>query len=322
MLTTKVETPDDLMTIALQAEREAIRRYSQLVTAMRAGNNNSAAALFERMITEEKQHERLLTKWMKHEGLQENPAIAPVKWRDPQVSTIYDEEARDPDYSTPYKALAFAVHNEEIAFRFYTQVAADSVNETVRKYAEILAREELGHAALLRAERRRAYHTERETDSVETRLDHRAVHSESDLLTAAIHIDRRLANTMTHLAGDSPEIKQLVRKTQEEIDSYEGNLDKISSANADIVKNLEQVDAYIEKMEKLSSNTDEKLHQLYACCDRSFSFYDEIVSTTSDEKVMLTAQKLASSALDRIAALKEVPVDVFMTAQTYETEPD
>lgn len=322
MLITKVETPDDLMTIALQAEREAIRRYSQLVTAMKAGNNNSAAALFERMVSEEKQHEHLLIKWMKHEGLQENPAIAPVKWRDPQVSTIYDEEARDPDYSTPYKALAFAVHNEEIAFRFYTQVAADSVNETVRKYAEILAREELGHAALLRAERRRAYREERETDSVETRLDPRAVHSESDLLTAAIHIDRRLANTMTHLAGNSPEIKQLVRKTQEEIDSYEASLDKTSSENADIVKNLEQVDAYIEKMEKLSSNTDEKLHQLYACCDRSFSFYDEIVSTTRDEKVMLTAQKLASSALDRIAALKEIPVEVFMTDQTNETEPE
>lgn len=322
MLTTKVETPGDLMTIALQAEREAIRRYSQLVTAMKAGNNDSAAALFERMVSEEKQHEHLLIKWMKHEGLQENPAIAPVKWRDPQVSTIYDEEARDPDYSTPYKALAFAVHNEEIAFRFYTQVAADSVNETVRKYAEILAREELGHAALIRAERRRAYREERETDSVETRLDSRAVHSESDLLTAAIHIDRRLANTMNHLAGNSPEIKQLVRKTQEEIDSYEASLDKTSSENADIVNNLEQVDAYIEKMEKLSSNTDEKLHQLYACCDRSFSFYDEIVSTTSDEKVMLTAQKLASSALDRIAALKEIPVEVFMTDQTNETEPE
>lgn len=320
MLTTKVETPGDLMTIALQAEREAIRRYSQLKSTMSTGNNSSAAALFERMISEEKEHERLLTKWMKHEGLQENPAIAPVKWRDPQVSTIYDEEARDPDYSTPYKALAFAVHNEEIAFRFYTQVAANSENETVRKYAEILAREELGHAALLRAERRRAYHEERKTDRVEARLDPRAVHSESDLLTAAIHIDRRLANTMTHLAGDSPEIKQLVRKTQEEIDSYEGCLDETSSENVEIIKNLEQVDAYIAKMEKLSSNTDEKLHQLYACCDRSFSFYDEIVSTTADEKVMLTAQKLASSALDRIAALKEIPVDVFMSDQTNEKE--
>ncbi len=322
MLNTNVETPDDLITIALQAEREAIRRYSQLAAAMKAGNNNSAAALFERMVSEEKEHEHLLIKWMKHEGLQENPEIAPVKWRDPQVSTIYDEEARDPDYSTPYKALAFAVHNEEISFRFYTQVAADSENETVRKYAEILAREELGHAALLRAERRRAYHEERETDSVETRLDPRAVRKESDLLTAAIHIDRRLANTMTSLAGDSPEIKQLVRKTQEEIDSYEGHLDKTGSANADLVKNLEQVDAYIAKMEKLSSNSDEKLNQLYACSDRSFSFYDEIVSTTTDEKVMLTAQKLASSALDRIAALKEMPTDVFMSDKTSKTEPE
>ncbi len=51
-----------------------------------------------------------------------------------------------------------SVADQEIVFRFYTHVAANSDNETVRKYAEILAKEELGHAALLRAERRYTYH--------------------------------------------------------------------------------------------------------------------------------------------------------------------
>lgn len=159
------------MSIALQAEREAIRRYSQLAARMHEGSNESTAALFERMVLEEEEHVRLLKQWMAQEHIDENPDIGPISWRDPQVSTTYDDEARNPYYSTPYRALAFAVHNEEIAFRFYTHVAAESENEAVREYAEVLAREELGHAALLRAERRRAYHAERETCSAEPRLD-------------------------------------------------------------------------------------------------------------------------------------------------------
>ena len=60
MLPTNVKTVSDLMSIALQAEREAIRRYSRLASNMREGNNESAAALFERMVIEEQEHERLL----------------------------------------------------------------------------------------------------------------------------------------------------------------------------------------------------------------------------------------------------------------------
>ena len=167
MLSTKVKTTSDLMSIALQAEREAIRRYSELSVKMREAANEFAAALFERMVLEEQEHERLLLQWMAQEGIEENPKIDPVRWRDPNISTTYDDEARDPYQSSPYRALAFAVHNEEIAFRFYTHVAAESENETVRQYAEILAREELGHAALLRAERRLAYHAERKNNMVE-----------------------------------------------------------------------------------------------------------------------------------------------------------
>ena len=306
MLATFVKTTSDLMSIALQAEREAIRRYSQLAITMREGNNEQAAYLFQRMVNEEQEHERLLLEWMKKENIAENPEIAPVKWRDPKISTTYDDEARDPLYSSPYKALAFAVHNEEIAFRFYTHVAADSKNEAVRKYAEILAREELGHAALLRAERRRAYHAEREASIIEPRLDPRTIYNETDLLSAAIHIDRHLANGMDLIAYDVPEIANLVTNTRQEILNNENNLNKETSPGEDIIRDLEQVDAYNRQMDKISNDSDERLNRLRACCDRSFAFYDAIVDNTSDEKIMLLAQKLTSSALDRIGILKKV----------------
>ena len=306
MLPTNVKTVSDLMSIALQAEREAIRRYSRLASNMREGNNESAAALFERMVIEEQEHERLLNEWMKQESIEENPSIEPVKWSDPNISTTYNEEARDPYYSSPYKACAFAVHNEEIAFAFYTHVAAQSENKTVRKYAEVLAREELGHAALLRAERRNAYHTERKAHSTEPRLNPKAIHSEADLLAAALHIDRYLVEQMNAISTTTPEINSLAKETQKQINENELALDSKEEPSKDITNNLEQLNSYNSSTEPTLHNEDQELQRLWACCDRSFAFYDAIVETSGDEEIMLTAQNLTSSALDRIGILKDV----------------
>lgn len=311
MLSTNVKTTSDLMSIALQAEREAIRRYTQLSAEMGDANNESAAALFKRMILEEVEHERLLLEWMAQEGIDENPEIGPISWRDPNISTTYNEEARDPYYSTPYRALAFAVHNEEIAFRFYTHVAAESENEAVRKYAEILAREELGHAALLRAERRLAFHAERDSNLTEPRLDPKAIYNESDLLAAAIHIDRYLADGMNKITTNSPEIDSLVSETQQQINSNEEALKELNLNNQtlmseDMLLNLKKLKQYNEQQEKSADDEDSRLLRLCACCDRSFAFYDSVVESTADEAVMLTAQKLTISALDRIDAFKQI----------------
>lgn len=314
MLATNVKTTSDLMSIALQAEREAIRRYTLLADCMHKANNQSAAGLFDRMVIEEQEHERLLLKWMQQEGIEENCEIKPVKWHDPEVSTTYNDEACDPLHSSPYKALAFAVHNEEIAFRFYTHVAAESDNQTVRDYAEILAREELGHAALLRAERRLAYHAERETQSAEPRLEPKAIHNEADLLAAAIHIDLFLDNEINLISNRSPEINTLAKETKQQISSNEKTLndktlkDNISPGE-DILKNLQQLKLYNAHMDAQFNNHGSDLKKIWACCDRSFAFYDAIVEIATDENVMLTAQKLSSTALDRIGTLKRIVGD-------------
>jgi rubrerythrin len=310
VLSTKVKTTSELMSIALQAEREAIRRYSMLAEKMRDGDNTSAAGLFERMVIEEEEHERLLLAWMTQEGIPENSNIGPISWKDPNISTTYDDEARDPYQSSPYRALAFAVHNEEIAFRFYTHVAAESESKMVRKYAEILAREELGHAALLRAERRRAYHLEREDDRVEPRLDPKSIHNKADLLAAAIHIDHFLEEEMNKISENSAEITSLSRETRQQITNNEDVLSNLAMNNNEvpgeaISRNLAQVKSYNDYMGENANNQSLRVQRLCACCDRSFAFYDAVVDATNDEAVMLTAQKLSSLALDRIGILKE-----------------
>jgi len=285
-LSTNVKTPSDLMSIALQAEREAIRRYSLLAVKMREGDNQSAAELFERMVAEEQEHESLLLAWMTHEGVKENPDIGAISWHDPNISTTYNDEARDPYQSSPYRALAFAVHNEEIAFRFYTHVAANSENKNVRKYAEVLAREELGHAALLRAERRRAYHAEREANKVAPRLDPKAVFNEADLLVVAIHIDHFLVDEMTKIAEHFPEINAPVRDIQLQIKTNENALhekaiNKKQSPGESISRNLAQVKSYNDYMGENVDSQKLRIQRLCACCDRSFAFYDAVVGSTA-----------------------------------------
>ncbi len=294
------------MSMALQAEREAIRRYSELAVKMRAADNDSAASLFERMVKEEREHEHLLQDWMLQEGINENPEISPVKWRDPRVATTYDDEARDPYQSSPYRALAFAVHNEEIAFRFYTYVAAEAENEIVRQHAEILAREELGHAALLKAERRRAYHIERNNNHIEPVFDPRLIHNKIDLLTVAIHIDRYLLNAMSNIGKHTSQIKSLINDTQQQLSHNEEYLSTQAAAGESTLNMLKQLKSYHAYLDSIASKPGSELKRLWSCCDRSFAFYDSIVETASNESVMQTAQKLTASALDRIAALKHI----------------
>jgi len=306
MLSTNVKTTSDLMSIALEAEREAIRRYAKLVTMMQQGNNDSCAALFQRMVTEEEEHERLLLEWMEQEKIEVNSNIGPISWSDPNVSTIYNDEAHDPFFSSPYKALAFAVHNEEIAFRFYTHVAANSDNETVRKYAEILAKEELGHAALLRAERRYAYHAERKEKSKQPRLDSQAVQSEADLLVAAIHINRYLSKQMQSIQKRKPEISFLADKTEQQTKKLVEDLKTKMSPSEEITENINQLKQFRDNESSDQATPNLELQRLWSCCDRSFAFYDSIVEKAKNEELLLAAQELTSSALDKIGDLKKI----------------
>lgn len=311
MLSTRIKTTRDLMSIALQAEREAVRRYAGLAANMHEAGNESAAALFERMVREEQEHERLLLAWMEKESVAPNPDIGPIRWRDPQVSTTYNDEARDPLYSTPYKALAFAVNNEENAFRFYTHVAAEADDETVRKYAEILAREELGHAALLRAERRRAFHAQRNAMAAHPAANPGTIQNEAALLVTALEIDRYLGEAIDRIDSDSPQLAALSREIQLQIGDLKATLETMApehgeSAPVGIARSLALAGANESVSRGEPVDPGLRLKQLGAYCDASFAFYDAIVESTSDDAMMRRAQSLTSAALDRIGILKQL----------------
>jgi rubrerythrin len=298
-----IKTAGQLLSIARAAESEAVRSYSLLAAHMKECGNAETAALFERMYHEEQKHEHLLDEWAELEGIQLDTGIDPVVWEDPQVATHYDDEATDPYSSTPYKALAFAVHNEERMFRYYTHVAANTDNDAIRRYAEILAREELAHSSILREQRRRAYHAERAEPRRQAQLSGKQVHTLADLLGAAVHMEARLADFMEH-AGDEAGLRQAALATREVAATCAQTLIRAGKPGAEIKLAIAGIGPIDVPAGGEPQQQRHAIERLVVESERAFAFYDEVVETADDEAVMLEAQRLTEAALERLAVVQ------------------
>ena len=210
-----------LLSAAMAAEHEAVRRYRALAEQMREAGNREVAALFERLMEEERGHEQQLEQWAAEAGVTPDTETRGVQWRHPAVRSDHDAEAVDPARSTPYKALSFAVHNEERAFRFYAYVAAFGRDTRLRDYAERLAHEELAHAALLRSMRRRAWRKERENGDRQPELDVRRIRTVQDLTRAAARIEERLEVLERRAGEDDQALAALRAACDEAFDFYD-----------------------------------------------------------------------------------------------------
>jgi rubrerythrin len=307
MLNSNVESTADLISIALATERESISRYAELATRMKDYGNSEVGVLFERMSTEEQAREQQLTEWAALAGLTLKTDIGPIPWEeDPGVATIYDAEAEDPTLSTPYKALAFAVHNKQRGFRFYSYVAADSKNPEVSDYAEILAREELGQAALLRGQRRRAWHVQRNQQAIEPGINPAAVDNAADLMAVTVCIEQIFARLMDVAGAEFSDIGKLAIDRRDLLIVLEKSLRESPSTNAELHQLLQTFTGWHERALAEIQDGQEALQRLCALCDTSFAFYDSVVTLTRDESVMLMAQSQTEQALELMAHLRRI----------------
>lgn len=305
MLSTDVQSIGDLLSIALAAERMAVKRYTRLAEAMHEYGNQQAATLFERMIGEEQQHEDVILDWAKLEGVALRTDIGRIAWQDPQVRTDYDSEAIDPAHSTPYRALAFAVHNEERAFRFYAHVAASAEDDALRQFAENLAREELGHAALMRSMRRIAWRAEQQQVSEEPNVDPAIIHSLADLLAVANSAEHCLGSYLSALAEHHPELEPANTLTQQMMASTEAELSNSGRPGGEAAGAVAAIAEHKDRNSALCNDPSALLKRLYQDSDRCFAFYDAVTTNAEDEEVMLAALKLSESALQRIGLLRD-----------------
>lgn len=160
-------TPDELLAVAAALEGEAVRRYGQLADLMQRRGLPGAAATFRALAEEERDHADGVAAWARSLD-QPPPDPQAFTWALPREIAESWDDLTDRTRVTPYQAVAVAVFNEMRAFAFYSYIAAAAADERLRRDAEKLAAEELGHAALLRRERRRAFHAERRAGRAET----------------------------------------------------------------------------------------------------------------------------------------------------------
>ncbi|MGO4623106.1 ferritin family protein [Ensifer sp. 2YAB10] len=152
-----VDTMEGLMQTAARMEREAIEGYEALRDRMSAEGRPELVAVFERLIAEEKSHLSQVADWSRATGLDAAGTVTGA----PSVPDLFDAEGADlipAEALSAYRAFSIAVRNEERAFEFWSYVAGRAPSPEIRRAAERMAGEELGHIATLRRERRSAFH--------------------------------------------------------------------------------------------------------------------------------------------------------------------
>lgn len=148
---------DELFALADEMEREAATKYTELAIEMRRQDRPDLVAVFTDLAAAEREHVDSVRRWSQsRRGKAPDPAF--VRWDAPE--TFDGDAAAEIKHSklmTPYRALAMAVRNEERAFAFWSYLAAFADDPEIKRAAEGMASEELGHVAILRKARRQAY---------------------------------------------------------------------------------------------------------------------------------------------------------------------
>lgn len=155
-----LQSLDELFALANAMEQEAATKYAELADEMQRQDRPDLVKVFRDLAAAEREHVDSVQRWSQSWcGKPPDPAL--VRWEAPET---FDKDAaaeiKTSRLMTPYRALAIAVQNEQRAFAFWSYVAAFSGDAEIKKAAEVMAREELGHVSTLRKERRRSYHKE------------------------------------------------------------------------------------------------------------------------------------------------------------------
>ena len=271
-----VETMDELLAIAQAMEQEAVAAYSELAERMRREGQPELADVFDRLVAEETRHLENVAHWSQalHGKLPDTARI-----REGLTATFDDEGARNvaPELMTAYRVFSMAVRNEERAFVFWTYVASRAPTDALRKAAEQMAREELGHLATLRRERRRAFHSQRSA-----RLD-----PSYDLATLERLLAQRLRTTAASASvGEAEKLQSLARDADERAGSIArlplGESPHLRSATADITG------------------------KSAALCELLLDCYLEVGESLEGEDARTRAQKFAAGAVQCLTFLHSV----------------
>ncbi len=279
-----VSSAEQLIAIAHAMEREAARRYRELAVRMRIQSEDVLATLFIFLAEIEDKHAMEVE--ARAEGITGHPPdLTSMPWDVPE--NFDEEEARSAGLS-PYRALAIAVRNEERAFVFYTYVAASAATPMLARLAEQFAVDELGHAGLLRRERRKAWR--RQTPALPPPTDTRP-ESVDELLALAIPMERAAAAAHRALA-----LRLATRQEPEVAALFDHAADEEGDLSGALAVRLPSVNASPPQSMRAGSVRDG-----LRILEDAFERYTDIAEKAIDEATLLEAQALAQHALRRLA---------------------
>jgi rubrerythrin len=289
------EHVEDLLATALKMEIGAADRYMEYAETA-STENPEIAALFIRLAEEEREHEKNVLQLAEEASVDLSNAVVSE-----QLIQSANKEETAKANDTLHSILAGAVIREERAFEIYSQIAASSSNENVRHYAEIMAKEELGHAALLRSMRRRVYE-EHMVQTTKILPDPVKLASLEEFLITAYILETSLATYIRKIADSGIDMSSSRDHSEFIINQLEDDI--IRSTN-NVNLNINEFDTIRSK--KTLPNIDKfTLTDLFIECEFVYEYYDSVVSETGNEDIMEKALFLASQTLSQLILLQNI----------------
>lgn len=174
-----------------------------------------------------------------------------------------------------------AVRNEERAFAFWSYLAAYSHDPDIKKASEAMAKEELGHVATLRKERRRAYHHEHDRSSADASPAPRPPQIDAQRLE--LRLVAQLGDLEQHLTGPAAVRTRDIRQQ--------------AIGMADAAAGLGSFPASMERKDPLE------------IAEALVDGYLDGAERSSDAAQLESLQQLAEQAISRLAWLRSLSVD-------------
>lgn len=259
---------DELFALANAMEHEAATKYAELAEEMQRQGRPDLVTVFAELAAAEREHVDSLQRWSQSlRGKPPDPAL--VRWEAPETfDPETSAEIKASRLMTPYRALAMAVQNEERAFAFWSYLAASAQDAEIKRAAEAMAREELGHVSTLRKERRRAYHREHGPKDADGLA--RVAPSQVDARRLELRLAAHLADAERCLQGAAAaRARELLDETMEMADraasfgSFSGALEQ---RDAEVIAEA-LADAYLEGAER--SDDAERVQILQRLAERA-----------------------------------------------------
>lgn len=268
----------ELFAIASALATAAATHYASISVRLRAAELGLVAAIFDKMSAEKTAYnDSLMHKvqcWIGHRP--DHPIITQP------LPDVFDDEGAmtsAPELLTPYRAFAMASRNDDRTFAFWSYVAAHTDASEVQREAETLAHEALEQAAILRVERRNAFHAQRAA---------RPAHDyESESVTQFAALEIRLAELLEHHSSDAG-VDERIRLLEE---AGQGRQNALA---------LGSLPAFSSRSFSMGEVPDEPVALAELLAER----YLEAADVLLDEQGIATAQKFAAAAISRLARLK------------------